>query len=207
MNSPRKSCFWIELVGSGRFAYDHSDIYGEATTFVMTGENLKYLCAMLNSKLIRWFLEQIAPTSGMGTLRWKKVYVHAIPIPRITAAKQRPFISWSKASWRPRPPTPDADTSEQEEEIDWLVYDLYGLTDEETAVVADLLWDGPLSEEDEDAALARAMGRGAGCRTGQQRRGHGDTTGPGWRLSTVPDSPATYGEYAAQHCAAGLTAK
>ena len=35
------------------------------------------------------------------------------------------------------------DIGELEEEIDWLAYDLYGLTNEETAAVAaDLFWDG-----------------------------------------------------------------
>ena len=68
----KEKLVWIELVQNGRFAYDESGKYCEATTFVMTGRHLKYLCALLNAKLTRWFLQQIAPTSGMGTLRWEK---------------------------------------------------------------------------------------------------------------------------------------
>ena len=37
---------------------------------------------------------------------------------------------------------------------------LYGLTNEETAVVTDFFWDGTRSEEEEDQALLRAMGEG-----------------------------------------------
>ena len=44
-----------------------------------------------------------------------------------------------------------------EEEIDWLVYDLYDLSNEETAVVVDFFWDVTLTEEEEDQALLRAM--------------------------------------------------
>ncbi len=88
----KEKLLWIELVENGRFAYDDSGIYGEATSFIMTGESIKYLCAVLNGNLVRWFLQQIAPTSGTGTLRWKKVYVEVVPIPKISAADQRPFI-------------------------------------------------------------------------------------------------------------------
>ena len=75
----------------GRFAYDNSGLYGEATTFLLTGGPIKYLCAVLNSKLVRWCLASMAPTSGMGTLRWKKVYVEQLPIPKISSSDQRPF--------------------------------------------------------------------------------------------------------------------
>ena len=92
----KEKLFWIELVESGRFAYDNSGIFGEATTFVLTGSGVKYLCALLNSTLVRWFLQQTAPTSGMGTPRWKKVYVETIPIPKISASEQRPFIPDSR---------------------------------------------------------------------------------------------------------------
>ncbi len=83
----KEKLVWIELVENGRFAYDDSGIYCEATAFMATGKNIKYLCAVLNAKLIRWYLHQIAPTSGMGTLRWKKIYLETIPIPKITADK------------------------------------------------------------------------------------------------------------------------
>ena len=87
----KEKLLWIELVNNGRFAYDNSGCYGEATTFLLTGESIKYLCAVLNAKLIRWFLGKVAPTSGMGTLRWKKVYVERLPIPRITGPRQQHF--------------------------------------------------------------------------------------------------------------------
>ena len=145
-NNPRDSyldafaqekLLWIELVDEGRFSYDDSGIFGEATTFMMTGGgSLKYLCALLNSKLARWFLSQVAPTSGMGTLRWKKVYVENIPVPKLSAAKERPFVHLVDRILEVKSADPNADTRELEEHIDWLVYDLYGLTDEETAAVA-----------------------------------------------------------------------
>ena len=160
MSSPKEKLFWIELVESGRFAYDNSGIYGEATTFVMTGKYLMYLCAVLNAKLTGWFLQQAAPTSGMGTLRWKKVYVEAIPIPEISAAKQRPFIRLVEGILEAKTSDPDADTSEQEAEIDEMVYELYGLTNEEVTAIERSMGLIHASDEEEDAALARAIEEG-----------------------------------------------
>ena len=131
----KEKLVWIELVEAGRFAYDDSGIYCEATGFIMTGERIKFLCAVLNAKLARWFLLKSAPTSGMGTLRWKKVYVEPIPIPKISPAKQRPFIRLLDRILKAKAADPSADTAEQEAEIDRLVYGLYGLTEEEVRAV------------------------------------------------------------------------
>ena len=131
----KEKLFWIELVENGRFAYDDSGIYGEATSFIMTGECIKYLCAVLNGELARWFLEQVAPTSGMGTLRWKKIYVEALPIPKISAVKQQPLIQLVDCILATKAADPDADVSDLENEIDQIVYLLYDLTPEEIAIV------------------------------------------------------------------------
>ena len=36
----KEKLLWIELVDNGRFAYDCSGFYGEATTFLLTGESI-----------------------------------------------------------------------------------------------------------------------------------------------------------------------
>ncbi len=156
----KEKLFWIELTESGRFSYDDSGIFGEATTFMMVGESLKYLCAVMNSTLVCWIFQQLAPTSGMGTSRWKKVYIENIPIPKIAAAEQRPFIRLVDQILEAKAADPDADTSELEESIDWLVYDLYDLTDEETAIIADYFWDGDMTQEEEDSALVKWIQEG-----------------------------------------------
>ena len=156
----KEKLFWIELAGRGRFSYDNSDICGEATTFVMTGESIKYLCAALNSSLVHWFIQHVAPTSGLGTSRWKKVYVETISIPRIVQAEQRPFIRLVDEILEAKAADPETDTSRQETAIDELVYELYGLTEEESTAIERRLGLIHGSEEAEDAALVRAMEEG-----------------------------------------------
>ena len=131
----KEKLLWIELVNDGRFAYDTSGVYGEATTFLLTGECIKYLCAALNATLVRWFLEKIAPTSGMGTLRWKKVYIERLPIPRITVPKQDPFEQLVDRILSAKAGAFHSDVEALEAEIDQLVYRVYGLTPEEIAAV------------------------------------------------------------------------
>ena len=101
----------------------------------------KYVNAILNSKLGRLLL-----------LRTKTV-----PIPKLTDSEQRSFVQLVDAILKAKAVNPAMDTTELEEKIDWLVYDLYGLTNEETAEVADFFWEGRLTEEEEDIALLRAM--------------------------------------------------
>ena len=129
--------------------------YGEISE--TSGEDIKYLRAVMNSTLIRWYLEQIAPTSGMETPRWKKVYVETIPIPRVSTAEQSPFIRLVDEVLRAKSADPDADTSYLEWDIDRLVYDLYGLTEEEDTAIERSLGLIHQTDEEEDAALVKWM--------------------------------------------------
>ena len=104
----------------------------------------KYVNAIQSSALARW-------CSSRG---------ETIPIRKLSTARQRPLARLVDRILAAKTGDPSIDTSEMEEEIDWLVYDLYGLTNEEIAVVADFFWDGTLTEEEEDQALLRAMEEG-----------------------------------------------
>ena len=88
--------------------------------------------------------------------RWCLAHGEAITIPTLSEAEQRPLVRMIDRILAAKVTNPAADTGELDEEIDWLVYDLYGLTNEETAVVADFFWDGTLTEEEEARALLRA---------------------------------------------------
>lgn len=72
---------WAELSDKQKFVYDESKLYPNKTIFVITGENLKLLLTILNSKLIAWYFDQISTTSGMGTTIWSKYKVEQLPIP------------------------------------------------------------------------------------------------------------------------------
>ena len=133
----KEKLLWMDLTEEGRFAYDTHGIFCVNTAFMMSGPSIKYLCALLNSKLITWFMSNTALNSGMGVTRWINASVEAIPIPKISDAQQRPFIRLVNGALKTKAAEPSMDTGERETEIDRLVYALYGLTSEESVAVVE----------------------------------------------------------------------
>ena len=132
----KEKLFWMDLTEQGRFAYDAGGTFCMNTVFLMTGPAIKYFCAVLNSRLITWFMGNTALNSGMGVTRWIGHTVEQIPVPQISAARQRPFIRLVDRVLAAKAAEPAAETSDDEAEIDTLVYQLYGLTEKEMASIA-----------------------------------------------------------------------
>ncbi|MBC6399472.1 MAG: N-6 DNA methylase [Ekhidna sp.] len=71
---------WGEISDKPKFTYEEGKYYQEATTFIMTGDSLKYILGILNSHLSVWYFHLIGTTTGMGTNRWKKYKIEQFPI-------------------------------------------------------------------------------------------------------------------------------
>ena len=127
--------FWMDMSKEGRFAYSETEMYCNDKGFLMRGEYLKYLCAILNSTLITWLVGNTVLTTGLGLTQWKKFAVERFPVPKISAARQRPFVDLVDRILAAKETEPKADTFAAEAEVDRLVHALYGLTDEEIEAV------------------------------------------------------------------------
>jgi hypothetical protein len=126
---------WGEISDKPKFAYDENNYYAEATTFIMTGERLKYILAILNSKISQWYFKQIGTTTGMGTNRWKKYKIELLPIKLPTQTKEAAIKNIVNQILSLKKQNPKADTTALETEIDQMVYELYGLTKDEIAII------------------------------------------------------------------------
>ena len=153
----KEKLFWMDMSPEGRFTYLYEETFCNNKGFMLTGESLKYLCAVLNSTLITWYMRNTARTTGMGLMQWEKFAVERIPIPKIAAAEQEPFVKLVDEILAAKAADPEADTEPLEWEIDRLVYDLYGLTEEEDTAVERALGLIHQTDEEEDAAILRAM--------------------------------------------------
>jgi len=124
-----------EIVFDSAFYYDTEGYSPEATAFLLTGEHLKYLTALLNSKLLTYAFKAFYAGGDLrgDTFRYKKAFLENLPIPQITAEAQRPFETLVDKILEAKKKSEN--TSSYEAEIDKLVYALYGLTDDEIAVV------------------------------------------------------------------------
>ena len=102
--------FWMHMSPKGRFAYSDSEIYCNQKAFFLTGDSLKYLCAILNSALVTWLIKNTAVTTGMGLTQWDKFVVDKIPIPMISVPEQRPFVAMVDRILSAKADNPSADT-------------------------------------------------------------------------------------------------
>lgn len=80
-----------EIVQEPRFYLDNGEcelgvFYAEATSFILTGEHLRYLLGMLHSKLITFAFKTFYAGGGLGEsgYRYKKAFIERLPIPQIT---------------------------------------------------------------------------------------------------------------------------
>ena len=134
----QEKLIWIELADNGRFSYSHKEEYLLNSAYFLIppkGIDAKYLLGILNSKLIQIYMSYIAATSGMGTLRWINNYVKLFPIPIIEQKKQNVLSVLVENIIMQKEKNADADTTEYEEHINKLVYQLYGLTYDEVKII------------------------------------------------------------------------
>ncbi len=134
-----------EIVQEPRFYLDNGEcelgyFYAEATSFILTGEHLRYLLGMLHSKLITFAFKTFYAGGGLGEsgYRYKKAFIERLPIPQITEKNQelaRKITDGAEQILALKEKDPKANTQKLEKEIDALVYRLYHLTDEEIKII------------------------------------------------------------------------
>ncbi|MGL2396797.1 class I SAM-dependent DNA methyltransferase [Helicobacter pylori] len=134
-----------EIVQEPRFYLDNGEyglgyFYAEATSFILTGEHLRYLLGMLHSKLITFAFKTFYAGGGLGEsgYRYKKAFIERLPIPKITEKNQEladKITDCAEQILQAKAKDPKANTQRLEKEIDALVYQLYNLTDEEIKTI------------------------------------------------------------------------
>ncbi len=96
---------------------------------------LKYLLALVNSKLMDFYHSLLNPEKGEALAEVKKENLKKLPIKDSSKKIQAPFIGKANKIIALKKANPQADTSDLEDEINRMVYKLYELTDEEIAIV------------------------------------------------------------------------
>jgi adenine-specific DNA-methyltransferase len=116
------------------FTYTDFDCYVSATFYVIKSEriNLKYLTAILNSKLIEFWLINKGKMQGNNYQLDKEPLLQ---IPIFKTKEVKPIISIVDQILSTKAANPKADTSQLEKQIDEMVYKLYELTEEEIKII------------------------------------------------------------------------
>jgi len=97
--------------------------------------NLKYVLGLLNSSLMKWIIYDICPVKMGDARKYGLSYIKKLPIPLGNESLQKNISSIVEKITDIKKENPKADTSSLEKEIDQMVYKLYGLTEEEIAIV------------------------------------------------------------------------
>lgn len=129
--------FWGEISDEPKFVFDDQGYYTLNTTYIMTGEKLKYLLAILNSKTASWYFDKIATTSGMGTTRWFKYKIEQLPVPESSEEVRDQLTTLVNKVLALKKSNPVADTLAYEAQIDALVFRAYGLSETDVLYVLD----------------------------------------------------------------------
>ena len=94
-------------------------------------ENLNYYLGILNSKLLNFIFSKFSTNSNVNGYE-----VDNLPHPKnADKTNKEPIEKLADRILAAKRANPQADTSEWEGEIDQLVYELYGLTEEEIKIV------------------------------------------------------------------------
>jgi len=136
----KEKVVYSEIVRQPQFYYDTEKFYVEATSFLMTGEKMKYICGLLNSNPVTYFFKKWYAGGGLGEegYRYKKAFLEKLHIPPITPSNQsivQQIEAMVDKILYAKKENSKSDTSEWEREIDRLVYGLYELTEEEIKII------------------------------------------------------------------------
>ncbi|MGL2548172.1 class I SAM-dependent DNA methyltransferase [Helicobacter pylori] len=135
----KEKIVWAEMTDEPRFIYDNKGFLTNQTCYFIARDD-KYLFAILNSKVMYFFMRQMASNLGEGAFRWIKQFIERLPIPQITEKNQEladKIIALVDKILALKEKDPKANTQRLEKEIDALVYQLYHLTDEEIKTIED----------------------------------------------------------------------
>ena len=97
--------------------------------------DIKYVLGIMNTNIMRNFIQSIASLKNGGYYQYSSNILNRTPIPTATPEQQQPIIDIVDKILASKKADATSDTTTLERKIDEWVYKLYGLTDEEIAVV------------------------------------------------------------------------
>ncbi|MDR1358275.1 MAG: hypothetical protein LBJ48_02810, partial [Coriobacteriales bacterium] len=133
----KQKIVWGEISDKTKFSIDiQGRYYPEATTFLMTGTDLKYLLAFLNSSFSEYFFSVAGTTTGMGTVRWKKYKIEQLPIVKPSQPQLQIVEKLVEAIAKEEYGSQEYRILEQT--INSAIYKIVGLSDDETQFIESL---------------------------------------------------------------------
>ena len=133
----KEKIIWGLTADKWAFAYDNENHFLPSNGYILTSQKIpvKYLLALMNSKLMEFYFGYIGIMTAGGAYTLKYETVIEFPIKIAEEIIQRQFITLVDQIIAAKKKDPRADTATLEKQIDEMVYALYGLTPDEIAIV------------------------------------------------------------------------
>ena len=117
------------------FVFDDEGFFTNQKCFIMTGEKLYYLVAFFNSFLFKFCFRENFPELIGGTRELSKVFFEKIPVKPITPEQEQPYKEIVKKISALKKADTSADISQLEAELNQMIYEYYGISEEEQVFV------------------------------------------------------------------------
>ncbi|MDY0150777.1 MAG: Eco57I restriction-modification methylase domain-containing protein, partial [Candidatus Cloacimonas sp.] len=123
------------------FTLDGNGYYTNDKTFMITGNDLPYLTALLNSSLFNWYFKKVNSQLGANGLEFRKIYVENAPLEVQDTSLADRLVANVKNIYSIKASNKEKASFEQEsiavllKATDEMVYQLYGLTEEEIMLI------------------------------------------------------------------------
>jgi len=141
------------VITSSLFAvFDKNKFYLNDKCFMIASDdlNLKFLNALLASKTLNFVFKLLGSPLGKSGIELRKIYVEQLPIYPATPEEQKPLIELADQMLQLHEDIKTARTPQEkksierqisatDKQVDNLVYELYGMTEDEIKIVEDFL--------------------------------------------------------------------
>ena len=124
-----------ETTISANFYYDEDNFYPDKTNFIMTGKDIKYIMAVLSSKIGIYGFYNFYSKIKLGSVgfQYRKDALELFPIPEAESKTKNKIVKLVDEIIELKKHSQDS--AALEGEVDRIVYSLYGLSDEEIRVI------------------------------------------------------------------------
>ncbi|MBF7068909.1 type IIG restriction enzyme/methyltransferase [Campylobacter volucris] len=136
----KEKIIYPETTQGAYFIYDKQGFFIEKTAFILICENLKYLQGLLSSNLITYYYKNFSQGCKLGIkgYQYNKHALENLPIPKINSKNEKlanELVSLVDEILKAKEQNKNANTQEQENKINSIVYKLYNLTEEEIKII------------------------------------------------------------------------
>jgi hypothetical protein len=119
------------IVNNVEYTLDLCGYYSNDKTSICITDNAYCLLAILNSSIMWWFIQQIASSKQGGFFEFKPMYVSQIPVVDIDNTQKQAIEYLVKQCLEAK----GKEVKELETKINQIVYELYGLSEEEIGII------------------------------------------------------------------------